>query len=228
MAEDFQFNSEIAAHYEAGIRQSLPTYDQLFKVIQSFLRAKLKDDASILVIGAGGGKELSVWAPANPKWTLTGVDPSEDMLNAAKQKVRLLNVEEQVQFIQGTVSELTETAEFDAATCLLVLHFIHDQQEKTELLKTAAKHLKPNAPFVLVTMYGDPGEDEFKERMNLWKSFWLDAGTSPAEVDEMANSIMNLSLLSEEKIKELLADAGFMRITRFFETAIFGGWICYM
>jgi tRNA (cmo5U34)-methyltransferase len=227
MAEDFTFDSKIAAQYEAGVRQSLPTYDQIFTMIQSYFRVHLGENASILVVGAGGGKELSSWGPSNSKWTFTGVDPSEAMLNIAKQKVLELGFQERVKFIQGTVNDLPRNTKFDAATCILVLHFIHDHKEKLNLLKNVSKHLKPNSPFVIISMFGAPDDIEFQERMSIFKSLWIDAGFTRSEVEEVVNGVMGVSLLPEEQIKELLVEAGFTNISRFFTTTLFGGWICH-
>ena len=57
---------------------------------------------------------------------------------------------------QGTINELPLTdLKFDAASCILVLHFIDDVQEKLKLLRTVQDKLKPKAQFVLVSAYGD-------------------------------------------------------------------------
>jgi len=59
---------EMALAYETNTRISVPTYDALFAMVQSYFRAKLGEKAaSLLVIGAGGGNELSAWGPSNPK-----------------------------------------------------------------------------------------------------------------------------------------------------------------
>ncbi|CAN7676500.1 hypothetical protein [Paenibacillus sp. LjRoot56] len=75
------YNSEMAQIYETNARISIPTYDALFGMVQSYFRAELSGEgASVLVIGAGGGNELSAWGPTNPEWTFTGVDISEESL----------------------------------------------------------------------------------------------------------------------------------------------------
>lgn len=49
--------------------------------------------AALLVVGTGGGNELSAWGPSNPKWMFTGVDPSEEMLEITKNKAVQLGLE---------------------------------------------------------------------------------------------------------------------------------------
>jgi tRNA (cmo5U34)-methyltransferase len=110
----------------------------------------------------------------------------------------------------------------------LVLHFIDDVQEKLKLLGSIKDKLKPGAPFVLVSAYGNRGDSELQARLHVWRSFWIDAGRESSQVDELVNSgIKKLSLLPEIQIEGLLAQSGFTRITRFYSTGIMAGWICH-
>lgn len=231
MTEDLTLDAKMAT-YEKNTRISIPSYDSLFAMIQSYYRVQLGENASLLVIGAGGGNELSAWAPSNPKWTFTGVDPSKEMLKMAKHKAVELGIENRVSLIQGKIDDLPrQNSKFDAASCILVLHFIDDVQEKLKLLGSIKDNLKSGAPFVLVSAYGDRDDAEFQDRLNVWKSFFLDAGWESSKVDEMVNgSIMNpmkISIIPENQIERLLAESGFTNITKFYSTGLFGGWICH-
>ena len=229
MKEELTFKSKNTIAYEANTRISIPTYDTLFTMVQSYFRAKLGEkEASLLVIGAGGGNELAAWGPSNPKWTFTGVDPSKEMLQMAKNKSIQLGLESRVRLIQGTIADLPlPDSKFDAASCILVLHFIVDVQQKLKLLRTIKDNLKPGAPFILVSAYGDPGEAELQDRINVWKSFYLDAGYELSKVDEMGKVIMNISFIPEDHIERLLVESGFTNIARFYSTGLFAGWICH-
>lgn len=230
MSEEFTFNSKVALAYETNTRISVPTYDTLFAMVQSYYRAQLGDKAaSLLVVGVGGGNELSAWGPSNPNWTFTGVDPSEEMIMIAKDKAVQLGLESRVKFIQGTIDDLPlSDSGFDAASCILVLHFIDGVQEKLKLLGAIKNKLKPGAPFVLVSAYGNRYDEELHDRLNVWKSFWLDAGFESSQVDEMINKgIMKISFIPENQIIRLLAEAGFTKITRFYSAGLFAGWLCH-
>lgn len=228
MNEELAFNSKMALAYETNTRISIPTYDTLFAMIQSYYRAQFGEKAaSLLVVGAGGGNELSAWGPSNSNWTFTGVDPSDEMLKIAKHKAVQLGLESRVRLIQGTIDDLPTTdSKFDAASCILVLHFIDDIQEKLKLLGNIKNHLKPGAPFVLVSAYGDRDSAELQDRINVWKSFFLDAGYEKSKMDERGKVIMNISFIPENLIERLLAESGFTNITRFYSTGLFAGWLC--
>nr|WP_272508364.1 class I SAM-dependent methyltransferase [Paenisporosarcina quisquiliarum] len=218
----------MAREYDKGIRRALPTYDALFRMVQSFLRANVEDSANVLVIGAGGGNEIVTFGTANPTWTFSGVDPSEAMLEVALQKAKNEGIEERVSIHIGTIEEIEFNETFDAATCLLVLHFVETIEEKLSLLKTVRERLKPGSPFVLVSMFGDQSHPEFDERMNLWKSIWLDlTDLTQEDVEAMEESVRELSFIPASQIEELLQQAGFERVTQFFSTTLFGGWIAH-
>ncbi|MBO0587420.1 class I SAM-dependent methyltransferase [Sporosarcina sp. E16_8] len=229
MTEELAFNSKHTIAYEANARVSIPTYDMLFTMVQSYFRAQLGEkEPSLLVVGAGGGNELAAWGPSNPKWTFTGIDPSKEMLQMAMHKSIQLGLESRVKLIEGTIADLSPAdSKFDAASCILVLHFIKDVQQKLELLRTIKDKLKPGAPFVLVTAYGDPDDAELQDRINVWKSFFFDVGYDSSKLDEMGKGIMNISFIPEQKIENLLAESGFTNSTRFYSTGLFAGWICH-
>lgn len=228
MKDDLEFDMEMAREYDKGIRRALPTYDAMFRMVQSFLRANVKGDAKVLVVGAGGGNEIVTFGKANPSWTFAGVDPSEAMLEVAMQKAKNEGIEDRVTIHPGTVEQLEFNGKFNAATCLLVLHFVGTVEEKLSLLKTVKESLEPGSPFVLVTMFGDQSNPEFDERMNLWKSIWLDlTDLTKEDVEGMEESVRELSFIPADQIEGLLEQAGYERITQFFSTTLFGGWIAH-
>nr|WP_285853147.1 class I SAM-dependent methyltransferase [Sporosarcina luteola] len=223
-----EFDSKIAAEYDKGVRRTLPTYDPMMRLSQTFLRTNLKEEASLLIVGGGGGNELKAFGPTNPGWTFTAVDPSESMLEVAKFKCEELGIAERVEFINGTVADVPGDSSFDGATCLLVLHFIADVEEKLALLEKVRSHLKPGSPFVLVSKCGDLNDPEFKMLVSLWRDYWLDTTNLPEEkVDELMKGTLTESSIPESEIRRLLEEAGFVKIANFFRTNHFAGWICY-
>lgn len=228
MSNKLEFDHKTAAEYDKGIRRNLPTYDPMLRLSQTFLRANLKEKASLLIVGGGGGNELNALGPTNTEWKFTVVDPSKAMLEVAAMKTEQLDMGNRVEFVEGTIERIPSDHTFDAATCILVLHFIPDINEKLKLLKHIKSLLQPNAPFVLVSKYGDPNSLEFKELINLWKNYWLDTtNLSEQKVEELMASTLTEASISEEEIRRLLSEAGFHRIAHFFKTNHFGGWICH-
>ena len=227
MTDKMEFDKNMAAEYDKGVRRTLPTYDSMFRLVHAYLRANTEEQANILLVGAGGGNELTAFGPSNPGWTFTAVDPAPPMLDIARMKANEMDITERVKFIEGTIDSIEGSTTYDAATCMLVLHFIADVDEKLHLLKKIRQQLTPGAPFVLASMYGNPNDPAFDELFELWKAYWLDTtDLTEVEVDEMENAVRGLSFIPEEDIVRLLREAGFGNIAKFFTTNMFGGWIC--
>lgn len=222
-----EFNHTLANEYEKGIRRTLPSYDAMLRLIQTFYRSTLHEHAEMLIVGAGSGNEILQLADGRPHWSFMGIDPSESMLDIAKE--RLQSLPNDLSFYQGTLLDTHLPAiKFDAASCVLVLHFIQGYEDKLSTLKEICNHLKPGAPFVLVSKYGRPGTIETELQFDLWRSYWLQhTKLSVADVAEMEKSIRALSFMAEEDILTLLQEAGFITPSRFFATTLFGGWVCF-
>lgn len=223
-----EFDADIATEYDKGVRRTLPTYDPMLRLTQTFLRSSLKEEASVLIVGGGGGNELKAFGPTNPGWNFTVVDPAKAMLELAEAKSNHLKLEKRVDLIHGTVENVPDHRSYDGATCILVLHFVADVEEKLALLKKIRFHLKPGSPFVLVTKFGDVNDPEFKTLVSLWKDYWLDTTSMTEEkVEELMKGTLTEASVTEEKVRELLTEAGFHKIAHFFKTNHFGGWICH-
>ena len=144
------------SEYEQTVKRVNAGYDLIFTLTECFLRAQQQPQMKVLVVGAGGGMEIERFAPANAGWRLTGVDPSQDMLDLAQAKADQLGVREQVTLVRGTITDLPSDARFDAATCIFVLHFLPDPA-KLALLQGIHSRLRPDAPLIAVS--GGLGDD---------------------------------------------------------------------
>src|SRR5689334_1257184 len=123
---DFDQNPTLTDNYDRGPRWFIPGYDASHAMAAVLLRDRIGEVGRILVIGAGGGIELSVFAGEASGWSFTGVDPSAEMLSRAKQKIDEAGATERVSLIRGTAEDAPREA-FDAATAFLALHFVpHD------------------------------------------------------------------------------------------------------
>ncbi|MDO6546400.1 class I SAM-dependent methyltransferase [Pseudoalteromonas carrageenovora] len=137
------FKDEQATQYNNRITRLVPGYELLHQVTNAQLKATLKDNAHILVVGAGTGKEVLALAALNPTWQFTAQDISSDMLAIAKQEFEEQGISERVNVIEGELDKLSTKA--DAALCLLVMHFLEDDGSKKQLLKNIKANLNKGA-----------------------------------------------------------------------------------
>ena len=137
------FTGEQATHYNDRITRLVPGYELLHQLTNAQLKATLKDNAHILVVGAGTGKEILALAALNPTWQFTAQDTSSDMLAIAKQAFEEHGIAKRVNVIEGELDKLSNKA--DAALCLLVMHFLKDDGSKKQLLKNIKANLNKGA-----------------------------------------------------------------------------------
>lgn len=120
-------------------------------------------ETHLMVVGAGGGEEIVRFGCEHEDWYFQGVDPSSSMLEMTRQRVEQNRMSNRVALLQGTVHELAQGMVYDAASCLLVLHFVEELAQKRELLLQIATRLIPGAPLVLALISGDAGSADFSD-----------------------------------------------------------------
>ena len=144
------FTQDEATEYDSRITRLVPGYDLLHSCTAAQLSATLADNAHILVVGSGTGKEIAELAKINPTWRFTAQDISTEMLNIGQQRFADLGISERVNVHAGELAELNEPV--DAALCLLVMHFLADDGDKKDMFKAIAKQLKPHGNLYLADL----------------------------------------------------------------------------
>lgn len=216
------------AKYEQTIALKIPGYAYLYEMTERLLGAKLPqtgEQEHILVVGAGGGQEIVTLGAKHEHWTFTGVDPSAQMLERARHRTAAADLAARTVLHEGTVDVLPEQTVYDAATCLLVLHFVKGLAAKRELLQQIAARLKPGAPFCLAAIAGDPQSQAFAMQMQAWRTHMTDNGISLAEWERFAASMGQESdPIPACQVQELMEEAGFEHSSRYFGSYLINAW----
>ncbi len=217
-----------AAGYETRIRNLFSFYDAIHVAINSILRSILAPDSKLLIVGAGTGGEILELGKPNLGWRFLGVDPAQPMLNVASERIRTAGLSDRVSLVKGRVGELPENTVYDAATAAMVLHFVPDDGGKLNLLRDIAARLKPGAPLVLIDVHGNLSAPESKLLCEAWKHQQNLAGVKWEEVERgMTERMKTIHFVSADRVEQLLTEAGFARIQRFFQVFMLGGWIAF-
>lgn len=224
-----EFDRDRATQYDLDIRKAIPGYESLHGMAYSLLQTSLGESARLLIVGSGTGMELVNYSKSNPAWLLTGVEPSPEMMAIAKLELSHQQIQERVDLHTGYVDSLPETEPMDAATLMLVMHFLTDDGAKLQLLKDIAQRLKPGAKLILADLYGDRSASYFDRFIQAWQNFYfsqLDDETRTKAEANFQTSIRNsIYFVTEARIIELLEAAGFSQINKFYNAFLFGGWI---
>ena len=223
-----KFDTSRANEYGRQSRIALAGYDACQDLAACMLAASLGTTtaANILVVGAGGtAQEIIAIAKLEPGWRFTAVDPSEPMLEAAKQQLAANNLLEKTDLHLGQVEDLPADASYDAATLIGVLHHLEGDDAKRQILRSIRAHLKPGAPLIVAgNQYAYASQPLL---LAAWGQRWRQHGASADEVKAKLGKILQGAdpPHSEAAVQKLLHEGGFGDATRFFSSLFWGAWL---
>lgn len=213
---------QAVARYAENPPRMVPGYADMQRMAMLLLRERAPADAQVLILGAGGGLELKVFAEAQPGWSFLGIDPAAAMLDLAR--MALGDLMGRIQLHEGYIDSAPE-GPFDAATCILTLHFI-ERQERLRTLQEVRRRLKPGAPFVAAHFSIPQGE--LDRWLGRYAAFAITSGIDPSLAETARAGIAErLPILSPEDDERLLREAGFSGTSLFYVGFAFRGWVAY-
>ncbi|ANW02621.1 class I SAM-dependent methyltransferase [Bradyrhizobium icense] len=215
---------EAVRRYADGPPRFVPGFADLHRMTRILLMEQAAPEARVLVLGAGGGLELKALAEAEPRWRFFGVDPASEMLKLAEQTLGPFNARVQLQ--QGYIDDAPD-GPFDAATCLLTLHFL-DVDERRRTAREIHRRLRPGAPFVAAHS-SFPQQDSQRARwLSRYAAYAIASGADPNQANTARAAVeARLNLLSPEQDAQILREAGFRDVELFYAAFTWRGWIAY-
>ncbi len=202
----------------APLRASL---DALTAAILSDLPA----DARVLCAGAGTGAELIPLARKFPGWRFTAVEPSAPMLEVCRRKVEESGIADRCVLHGGYLDSLPASEEFDAATALLVSHFILDRADRVRFFRGIGKRLRPGGWLVSCDLSADTSSSEYSSLLDVWWNIMKTAEVPPEAFDRMRESYgRDVALLPPGEVQGIISSAGFGRPVQFLQTGLIHGW----
>lgn len=215
---------QAVARYREGPPRFVPGFADLHKMTGLLLAEHAPDDARVLVLGAGGGLELTALAENYPGWTFVGVDPSAEMLKLARQT--LGSLASRAQLVEGYIEDAPD-GPFDAAVCLLTLHFL-SREDRVRTIEQIHRRLKPGAPFVVAHSSFPQAGRERSRWLNRYANFAVHSGADPAQVGNMKSAVeQHLHLFSPDQDEDMLRNAGFSDVQLFYAAFTWRGWLAH-
>lgn len=221
-ATDVFADPQAVARYAEGPPRLVPGFADLQRMAMLLLAERAPQDARVLIVGAGGGLEIKVFAQSQPHWKFDGVDPSAEMLKLAEATLGPLL--SRVHLHHGYIDVAPEEP-FDAAACLLTLHFI-PREERLRTIREIRRRLKPGAPLVVAHLSFPQSESQRALWLSRYVSFAVASGVDPDKAANARTAInAQLPILAPEQDEAILRDAGFTNVTLFYMGFAFRGWV---
>lgn len=228
-------NTQSAASYTDGPPRLVPGWADLLRMARLLLAERVPDAGRVLVVGAGGGLELAAFGQAQPGWRFDGVDPSADMLAIARTTIAQADagseaggppIADRVALHHGYI-DAAPPGPFDAATCLLVMHFVAPD-ERRRTLAEIRRRLAPGAPFVCAH-HSLPAEPAARALwLRRYAAFATSSGVENMSAERAAQAIgERLPIVSPAADEALLREAGFADVSLFYAAFSFRGWVAY-
>ncbi|KHL95939.1 hypothetical protein QW71_10110 [Paenibacillus sp. IHB B 3415] len=217
-----------ADQYVQNISRKIPGYQLQYDLMDTLITALLnkRENPELLIVGAGGGQEILSLGRKHPDWIFSGLDTSQGMLLAAEQRLGAAGLMDRVRLHHTEISSWNCSRQYDAATCMLVLHFVKGFENKLALLRSIAGRLKPGAPLCLSAINGEPASPAWRIQMAGWRLHMLGNGIEPDQWQTFEQSFgVTSHPLPAEEIERLLEEAGFTGVSRFFGSYLIDGWV---
>ena len=187
--------------------------------------AGLAEDAHILCVGAGTGKELIHLARKFPNWQFTAVEPSGAMLAVCRQKVEEEGMTSRCHFHEGYLDSLPDKQLYDAATCFLVSQFILDQQLRTKLFGEIAQRLKQGGILASADLASQLGSDEYEALLHTWMTMMAGAGIPADKQNQIRDAYAkDVAILPPATVEAIIKSAGFYLPVQFFQAGLIHAW----
>ncbi len=147
--------------YDEHMRQYVEEDSKFYAYTASLLPEE--EGAEVLDLGCGTGLELEAYFDINPAAKVTGIDLTEAMLKALKDKFP----DKAITTVCGSYFDVPFGKEaFNAAVSVESLHHF-SEEEKLPLYKKLWEALKPGGYFVLTDFYADTDDQEAYFRREL-------------------------------------------------------------
>ena len=216
--------AHIAHTYADGPPRQVPGLAGLHRMARILLEERVPADGRVLVLGAGGGMELGHFAEGQAGWSFDGVDPSPEMLEAARRATA--QWADRIRLHEGYIDAAPD-GPFDGAACLLTMHFV-PRDQRLATLSAVRRRLRPGAPFVMAHMsyaQDDPSRDRWSKRN---AAFSVSNGMDAAMVEKGRQGILErLPILAPDEEVALFEQAGFAGSELFYAAFGFRGWVGY-
>lgn len=206
-----------------NMQRTIPGVEGLYTATRAILSTSVPTSGRILVVGAGGGRELELLQDVESALSMLAVDISAEKLERTKIFMEARGSGKHVEYIAGPVEAAPSAPLCVGATSLLVMHSLPDDGTKLGYLRSIRSRLVPGAPLVLADVsFNDWVEFEKTVPAFLEHARHADVAERHSDVDPRV--IPTMPIIDDRRTRELLTQAAFGEATPFFRSFWYAGW----
>ena len=223
-APKIAFDETHAAAYDQKFVKIAPIRDALHLLINAVF-SPLPSQARILCVGAGTGAEIMYLAQKNPGWHFTAVEPSAPMLAVFRRKAEESGIASRCEFHVGYLDSLQPADAFDAATSLLVSHFILSPADRIAFFRSIASRLRPGGLLASADLAYDVASPAYPGLLDVWMRMMLSADLTEENIEAMRTAYSrDVALRPLEEVRSLITTGGFDKPVLFLQTGLIHAW----
>ncbi|SJN15112.1 SAM-dependent methyltransferases [Halomonas citrativorans] len=213
-----------ASNYDQQWAKLSPITNGLYFLLESVF-ADLPENARILCVGVGTGRELIYLAKKFPGWRFIAVDPSGAMLDACREAANKENIALRCTFHEGYVESLPDDTTHDGATCFLVSQFMVDKAARAAFFQQIANRLKPGGVLANADLAFDKESGGFDAILKVWMTVMSGSGV-PAEAINKVKAAYekDVAILPPDTVASIIQSGGFTRPVPFFQAGLIHAW----
>jgi len=218
------FDEAHAVSYDERFAKLAPLRDALDLLIQAIF-SSLPADSRVLCVGVGTGSEVISLGERFPGWRFTGVEPSAPMLGVCCRRIAEHGLSDRCDFHHGYVDSLPVAEPFDAATAILVSHFILAPEARAGFFRAIAKRLRPGGCLVDVDLASGDASPACRSLLNVWLRMMKGADVPAEEIEKLREAYgRDVALWPPEQVGATIAASGFEMPVPFFQAGLIHGW----
>lgn len=215
---------KVVDHYDEHIQKLIPGYSLVHLHIQAILDTTFQlrnhSQLKILIAGCGTGYELRYLIEQFPEAKFVAFDPSQQMIDKCQHYLKDHKVSEQIELICGDSSVLHDYQNhFDVALCILVTHFL-DQNQKKTLLQHLYASLKGDGIYLSYDMMKFQNQTHIHELMYIVRRL----GLTEKQTQQMNERLDDdFYLIGFDDYQQMLRNIGFSKSECFIKISNFYG-----
>lgn len=215
----FQWEHPKALDYNDTIRRRILGYEAIFQLMADLVQVNNENPKNFLIVGAGGGQELSTFIPSFPNAQYVAVDPSDNMLHLAKLRLAEEQLNATIDYSAEELQHVVFPQKFDVATCHLVLHFLQTIEQKKSLIEAITQNVAPGGLAFFSSINAELDTINTEKMMEAWGIAMLRNGVTEKQWLAFKQSFGDTLIpIRTEELTQLFEQAGFTNVQPYFKS----------